>query len=154
MKALISLFFALFALSIAYSQEAIIDTNQTHPFNKAVMFSAIVPGGGQIYNSIKKKKGFRHAIWKVPLIYGGLGATIYMLAQNQSIQKNLKSEYTNRLNGETGSAEWAVYDDQGVLFLYQQYLDQRDLSILAVAGVYLSQMIDAGIDSYFISFDI
>lgn len=70
MKALISLFFALFALSIAYSQEAVIDTNQTHPFNKAVMFSAIVPGGGQIYNSIKKKIGFRHAIWKVPLIYG------------------------------------------------------------------------------------
>jgi len=154
MKALISLFFALFSLSIAYSQEAIIDTNQTHPFNKAVMFSAIVPGGGQIYNSIKKKKGFRHAIWKVPLIYGGLGATIYMLAQNQSIQKNLKSEYTNRLNGETGSAEWAVYDDQGVLFLYQQYLDQRDLSILAVGAVYLFQILDAGVESHFISFDV
>ena len=78
----------LFALSTAFSQGTAIDTNQTHPFNKSVLYSAIIPGAGQVYNSIKKKKGFPHAIWKVPLIYGGLGATIYMLAQNQSIQKN------------------------------------------------------------------
>ena len=154
MKTLMYLFFILFALKSAYSQDVTVDTSQTHPFNKAVMFSAIIPGGGQVYNSIKKKKGFRHAIWKVPLIYGGLGATIYMLAQNQSIQKNLKSEYTNRINNETGSAEWAAYDDQGVLFLYQQYLDQRDLSILAVGAVYLFQILDAGVESHFISFDV
>ena len=154
MKTLMYLFFILFALNAAYSQDVNVDTSQTHPFNKAVMFSAIIPGGGQIYNSIKKEKGFRHAIWKVPLIYGGLGATIYMLAQNQSIQKNLKSEYTNRINNETGSAEWAAYDDQGVLFLYQQYLDQRDLSILAVGAVYLFQILDAGVESHFISFDV
>ena len=154
MKTLMYLFLILFALNAAYSQDVTVDTSQTHPFNKAVMFSAIIPGGGQIYNSIKKKKGFRHAIWKVPLIYGGLGATIYMLAQNQSIQKNLKSEYTNRINNETGSAEWAAYDDQGVLFLYQQYLDQRDLSILAVGAVYLFQILDAGVESHFISFDV
>ena len=154
MKTLMYLFFILFALKSAYGQDVTVDTSQTHPFNKAVMFSAIIPGGGQIYNSIKKKKGFRHAIWKVPLIYGGLGATIYMLAQNQSIQKNLKSEYTNRINNETGSAEWAAYDDQGVLFLYQQYLDQRDLSILAVGAVYLFQILDAGVESHFISFDV
>ena len=69
-------------------------------------------------------------------------------------QKNLKAEYTNRLNNETGSAEWADYDDQGVLFLYQQYLDQRDLSILAVGAVYLFQILDAGVESHFISFDV
>ncbi len=154
MKTVLFLVFVLNAIVPAYSQDEPIDTSQTHPFNKAVMLSAIVPGGGQIYNSIKKKKGFRHAIWKVPLIYGGLGATIYMLVQNQSIQKNLKTEYTNRINNETGSAEWAAYDDQGVLFLYQQYQDQRDLSILAVGAVYLFQILDAGVASHFISFDV
>ena len=154
MKALLSFLLVLFAIHAAYSQDISIDSSESHPFNKSVMLSAIIRGGGQVYNSIKKKKGFRHAIWKVPLIYGGLGATIYMLAQNNIIQKNLKAEYTNRLNNETGSPEWAAYDDQGVLFLYEQYLDQRDLSILAVGAVYLFQILDAGVESHFISFDV
>ena len=154
MKTLTFLCGTLFALSTAFSQGTAIDTNETHPFNKSVLYSAIIPGAGQVYNSIKKKKGFPHAIWKVPLIYGGLGATIYMLAQNQSIQKNLKTEYTNRINNETGSPEWEAYDDQGVLFLYQQYVDQRDLSILAVGAVYLFQILEAGVASHFINFDV
>lgn len=154
MKTLAFFVFALLIFNSGRCQNATEDTSYVHPFNKAVLLSAIAPGGGQIYNSIKKKKGFRHAIWKVPLIYGGLGATIYMLTQNQSLQKSLRTEYTNRLNGLVVDPEWAVYDDQGVLYLYQQYLDQRDLSILAVAGVYLFQILDAGVSSHFINFDV
>ena len=130
------------------------DTVPEHPYRKSILFSAIIPGGGQVYNSIIKKKGFRHAIWKVPLIYGALGATTYMLLQNQQMQNSLKTEYTNRLDGVVSDPQWAAYDDQGVLFLYRQYLDQRDLSILAVGAVYLLQIIDAGVESHFIHFDV
>ena len=130
------------------------DTVPEHPYRKSILFSAIIPGGGQVYNSVIKKKGFRHAIWKVPLIYGALGATTYMLIQNQQMQNSLKTEYINRLDGVVSNPQWASYDDQGVLFLYRQYLDQRDLSILAVGAVYLLQIIDAGVESHFIHFDV
>jgi hypothetical protein len=138
----------------ARTQAVETDTSSVHPFNKAVLFSAILPGGGQVYNSIIKKKGFRHAIWKVPLIYAGLGATIYTLIENQNSQQSLRAEYTSRLDGIVSNPEWSSYDDQGVLYLYRQYLDQRDLSILAIGAVYLFQILDAGVESHFISFDV
>lgn len=130
------------------------DSLPEHPYRKSIMFSAIIPGGGQVHNSIIKKQGFRHAIWKVPLIYAALGASTYMLIQNQQTQKSLKNEYLQRIEGNSVDPEWSVYDDQSVLYLYRQYLDQRDLSILAIGAVYFLQIIDAGVESHFIHFDV
>ena len=142
------------SLSILVSgQTSDSDSIPEHPYRKSIMF-AIIPGGGQVYNSVLKKKGFRHAIWKVPLIYGALGASTYMLIQNQKTQNSLKNEYLNRIEGNIIDPEWSAYDDQSVLYLYRQYLDQRDLSILAIGAVYLLQIIDAGVESHFIHFDV
>jgi len=77
-----------------------------------------------------------------------------MLIQNQKTQNALKTEYLNRIDGNIVDPEWSAYDDQSVLYLYRQYLDQRDLSILAIGAVYLLQIIDAGVESHFIHFDV
>ena len=140
--------------TLVYSQSIETDSVAEHPYRKSIMFSAIIPGGGQIHNSIIKKKGFKHAIWKVPLIYGALGLSTYMLIQNQQTQNSLKTEYLNRIEGNIVDPEWSVYDDQSVLYLYRQYLDQRDLSILAIGAIYFLQIIDAGVESHFIHFDV
>ena len=50
--------------------------------------------------------------------------------------------------------EWAAYDDPAVLSLYQQALSFRDLSILAFGAVYLIQILDAGVEAHFVSFDV
>ena len=142
------------SLLIVSGQSSESDSIPEHPYRKSIMFSAISPGGGQVHNSIVKKKGFRHAIWKVPLIYGALGASTFMLIQNHQTQKSLKNEYLQRIEGNVVDPEWSVYDDQSVLYLYRQYLDQRDLSILAIAAVYFLQIIDAGVESHFIHFDV
>ena len=151
-------FFLVFSFmsisSLVLAQQEKADSIPNHPYQKSIMFSAIVPGGGQIHNSIIKSKGFKHAIWKVPLIYGALGASTYMLIQNQQTQKSLKMEYLNRIDGNIGDPQWSAYDDQGVLYLYRQYLDQRDLSILAIGAIYFLQIIDAGVESHFIHFDV
>jgi hypothetical protein len=65
---------------------------------KSMLYSALVPGLGQIRNSIAAPD-HNNAIWKVPLIYGSLGAAGYFLATNQITQVQLKQEYTNRLYG-------------------------------------------------------
>lgn len=130
------------------------DSVQVHSVKKAVIFSAVLPGAGQVYNHIAMPKGKKKAYWKVPLIYAGLGTAGYFLVSNQSTQKELKAEYTLRQDTGLGSEKWSSYDDQGVLTLYNQYLDWRDLSILAVAGIYFIQIVDAGVEAHFVHFDI
>jgi hypothetical protein len=127
--------------------------SSSYYFKKAVLLSACLPGAGQVFNSIKMTNGRKNAYWKVPLIYAGLGAAGYFLVSNQQMKNNLKNEYSLRQLGG-GSQQWVDYDDQAVLSLYQQYLDLRDLSILALGAVYLIQIIDAGVEAHFIKFDV
>ena len=131
-----------------------IDSIKPHSVKKAVILSACIPGAGQIYNHIAMPKGKKKAFWKVPLIYAGLGASTYFLVTNQLTQKSLKQEYINRLDDLPGEVRWSAYDDAGVLTLYDQYLNWRDLSIVAVGLVYLIQVADAGVEAHFVNFDV
>ena len=150
---------SLFHFLCLFSQEVNIERNESdtltpHSPKKAVILSAILPGAGQVYNHIGMPKGKKKAVWKVPLIYAGIGATGYLLVNNQLTQKALKNDYTNRQNGGAPDVRWEQLDDDGILFLYNQYLNKRDLSILGFGAVYLFQLIDAGIEAHFVSFDV
>ncbi len=125
-----------------------------HPYKKALLYSAILPGGGQIYNSIKSDKKFKNAYWKVPLIYAGVGFMGYTLVANQLLCNDLKNEYNNRQNGGLLNPEWEQYDDYSILALYDSYLNSRDLSILGLAAVYFLQIVDAGVEAHFLKFDV
>jgi hypothetical protein len=155
MKFILVLLFA-FTKLVFFAQEANKSKDSIpHPYKKAMLYSACIPGAGQIYNTLNSKTGTKKAYWKVPLIYGALGTTGYFLVQNQKTQKSLKEEYSYRMNnGSNLSSEWNQYDDQAVLSLYRQTLNLRDLSILAVAAVYFIQIADAGVEAHFLSFDV
>lgn len=120
--------------------------------HKSMLYSALIPGAGQIRNSVLSPR-HNNAIWKVPIIYTGIGATGYFLATNQRIQKELKLEYTQRMNGGALDPKFALYDDAAILQLYRQYLDWRDLSILGLAAVYFIQIAEAGAEAHFVYFD-
>ncbi len=147
----------LFVLSLFFSlsaQDTIPDTLK-HPYKKAMLYSAILPGAGQIYNSINSDLRPKKAYWKVPLIYTAMGTAGYFLVSNQLTQKSLKTEYKNRIDNATNlNPTWEPYDDQGVLFLYRQYLDWRDLSILGLAAVYFIQIADAAVEAHFLHFEV
>jgi len=130
------------------------DTSYHHSVKKAVIYSAIIPGAGQIYNHLAMPKGQKKAFWKVPLIYAGLGVTTYFLISNQAKQKEFRAEYQLRLDTGSGSSKWSSYDDEGILTLYQSNLKWRDLSILAVGLVYILQVTDAGVEAHFVNFDV
>ena len=155
MKGLFLVLFVFIASTCSASEEdstsAAKDT--IHSVKRAVIFSAVLPGAGQIYNHITMPKGKKKAYWKLPLIYGGLGASSYFLIYNQIEQKKFKEEYKLRQDLIV-SPEYSQYTDNGILTLYNQHLDWRDLSILALAGVYLIQVVDAGVEAHFVSFDI
>lgn len=160
---LLSIVFVLFTSLLSFSQVKdsleVLDTTYRHSPKKAVIFSAIVPVSGQIYNHIhfdKGQSGKRNIFWKLPLFYSALGYTAYSLIQNQGIQKDLKAEYYYRQNNNNLSLDerWTSYDNQGIVSLTKEYEGKRDFSILLFGAAYLIQMIDAGIEAHFVSFDI
>src|SRR5690606_12199542 len=57
---------------------------------KKAMFSAILPGLGQIYNK---------QYWKLPIVYGGLGVAGYYLVKNTDDYNKYRRIYAGRLSG-------------------------------------------------------
>mgnify|MGYP001417547654 FL=1 len=60
--------------------------------SKATFYSAVLPGLGQAYN----KK-----YWKIPIVYGALGAGIYFYKKNDTDYNRYRSAYKRRLAGFT-----------------------------------------------------
>lgn len=155
--------FCLFALNNSFSQvETIlldtttVDTVKIHSVKKAAIYSAVLPGLGQIYNHRAMPKGKKKAFWKVPLIYAGLGATTYFALKNNSDQRNLKEEYRYRIDNNNSLlySEFEAYDNQGLLTLYDQKVRRRDLFYIGLGFVYLLQVADAAVEAHFVRFDV
>lgn len=160
MKRLVVFFLLISSSAFAQVTLTVGDTAVPHSIRKAILFSAVVPGAGQVYNHIAMPKGQKKAFWKVPLIYAALGTSTYFLARNDQQQKYFKYEYEKRQFLTYGPGvfnydeDLSVYDDLGILTLYNQYLNWRDLSILAVGAFYFLQLVDAGVEAHFVSFDV
>ena len=58
---------------------------------KAALYSAIIPGAGQVYT----KK-----YWKVPFIYAGLITSAYYINESHTLYDTYKQAYINRLDGD------------------------------------------------------
>ena len=110
---------------------------------RATIFSILLPGLGQAYNG---------EYWKVPIYWGGLVAAGHYYYTNNVNYKRFKRihneatnpdvQYTGPISGET--ALW--YRN-----VYRRY---RDYSVVAIAAVYLLQVIDANIFSYMHDFEV
>lgn len=129
------------------------DTIKKHSWVKACVFSAIIPGSGQIYNSIAMPKKKKHAYWKVPLIYAGLGVSTYFAVKNGMDMRAYRNEYESRIAGNL-PAQFEDYDTQGLLSFYTQARTKRDFAILGMGIVYILNIVDAGVEAHFVNFDI
>lgn len=129
------------------------DTVKIHSWKKAALFSAVVPGSGQIYNHIAMPKGKKKAFWKVPLIYAGLGVTTYFALNNNQLKNDYRAEYESRKVGNA-PGNFLEYDDQGLLTLFSTHRNRRDFAILGIGLVYLLNVVDAGVEAHFVNFDI
>lgn len=111
-----------------------------HP-GRATLYSALLPGLGQIYNG---------ELYKVPIYWGGLLASVHFLSTNNINYvrfKRIHNEASAGMDTQGISAETAKwYRD-----VYRRY---RDYSIVATALVYLLQVIDANVFSYMHGFEV
>jgi hypothetical protein len=116
---------------------------------KALLYAAIVPGLGQIYN----KK-----YWKLPLVYGGFIAIGYAINFYQEGYTKYKKElYYNLENGYTEDNDIRPGDEyttSNYRKIVDQYKRERDFMIILMGGMYLLQIVDAHVDAHLKEFDL
>lgn len=124
---------------------------------KAVWYSALLPGAGQIYN---------RKYWKLPIIYGGYLGLTYALTWNQKYYKGYSTAYRDLVENNPNKSYLDYlppgYDVEGKRDYLEKafkrkkdsYRRNRDLSIICMAAVYLLSMVDAYVDASLYHFDI
>ncbi len=140
------IFFSIVFSASAFSQTKH-DTIPVHSPKKATLFSACLPGLGQVYN---------HKYWKVPIIYAGGAYLIYAFSFNNTQYKRFKNAYIALTDDDPNTIDefnGLVPKDQ-LLYYKDQYRRNRDLSFIGFFGLYILQIVDASVDAYFFDFDV
>jgi hypothetical protein len=115
--------------------------------SKAAFYSAILPGLGQAYN----KK-----YWKIPIVYGAIGISVYSYTFNQREYNKFRDEYKRRLAG-TADAQHPIFgnlDNQRLISAQRFHERNRDLSMLFIVGFYILNIVEANVDAHLIRFNV
>jgi hypothetical protein len=109
---------------------------------KAILYSAILPGLGQVYN----KK-----YWKVPLVYGGLIGFGLVVDFYNNQNNKFRNQLFDLLN--TGQ-QVGVQSEAQLRNSVEVTSRQRDYFLIFTAFFYILQMVDAHVDAHLKEFDL
>ncbi|MFM9839580.1 MAG: DUF5683 domain-containing protein [Cyclobacteriaceae bacterium] len=120
---------------------------------KAILFSAVLPGMGQVYN----KK-----YWKVPIVYGGFILLISVVDYYNKQGTRYTNDLFDFLNGNTiasttpGSPPKSPlgFDENQLRSGIDQARRQRDYFIIITGFFYILQLVDAHVDAHLKEFDL
>lgn len=112
---------------------------------KALLYAAVLPGLGQIYN----KK-----YWKLPLVYGGFYAIGYAINYYNDFFKEYKGYLFFNLENNLSEHPEVNLTTQQLRTIVDKSRRERDLMIILMGGMYLLQMIDAHVDAHLKEFDL
>lgn len=126
---------------------------------KAVIYSAIFPGLGQIYN---------RKYWKLPIVYGGFLGFSYAIAWNGRYYTDYSNGYKDIMGDDPTKDSWKNFLPYGqdpesvdkewlktVLKRRKDYYRRyRDLSIIGTIGMYALSMLDAYVDAQLFDFEM
>jgi len=109
---------------------------------------ALIPGAGQIYN----KK-----YWKLPIVYGGMGASGFLIYYFADQTITYRKEYVKRVNEEPEDTWNPEFTDQTIETILQNrnyYRRNMEISVAACFIVYMLSILDACVDAHFYYYDI
>jgi hypothetical protein len=127
-----------------------VDSLMLHSPKKAALYSAFLPGLGQVYN----KK-----YWKIPIIYAGLIGLGYNIGYNQKEFKLYREEFIYRINNgdkklHVNHKYIPLMSTQNLPIVQDSYRKNRDLFIIGTLAFYLINVIDASVDAHLFNFDV
>ncbi len=116
-----------------------------HSPTKATLFSTAIPGLGQAYN----KK-----YWKIPIIYAGIGTSLYFAISNHKSFKKFKTAYGERIDGDINTIDEfdGVLSEEGILANLDFHQRNRDLSYIIAGLFYVLNIVDAAVDAHLFEF--
>ena len=122
---------------------------------KATLKSLMLPGLGQAYN---------RQYWKIPIIYGALGAAVYFFNYNQSRFRRYNAAYAEAYNSteitpapyntKTAVVSGVRLGVQQLKRASDQFQSQRDLTIILTAAGWALQAIEANVAAHLKTFDL
>ncbi|MDR1517667.1 MAG: DUF5683 domain-containing protein [Dysgonamonadaceae bacterium] len=126
---------------------------------KAVIYSMIFPGLGQIYN---------RKYWKLPILYGGFIGFTYAISWNNSHYRDYMGGYIDIVDDDPGTNRWEKFIPYGYTpetvdksWLTNALKDRkdyfryyRDFSIIGTVALYGLAIVDAYVDAQLFDFDV
>lgn len=133
----------------AQSDTTKIDPNfMEHSPKRASLLSAMLPGAGQVYNK---------RYWKVPLVYGAIGASLYFAFEQKDQFEEFKEAYLFRVDDDATTIDSkydGIYTDQNLLTLIEDRRRNRDLLFVLAGFSYMLNIVDAAVDAHLYYFDV
>lgn len=120
-----------------------VDSVKFHSPTKATIMSMALPGLGQVYN----KK-----YWKVPIVYAGIGTSLYFGMSNNKNYNEYKTAYITRIDGGVEGPEFENISDENLLSSIDYYKRNRDLSYIVAGLFYVFNIVDASVDAHLFTF--
>ena len=116
---------------------------------KALLYSSVLPGAGQIYN---------RKYWKLPLVFSAYGGLIYAFDFNGSQHKKFKQAYEYRVDGDDSTdadelINSAVTDD-AIKRARDSARKNLELTYMAAVVVHALNGIEAFVDAHLRNFDV
>jgi hypothetical protein len=128
---------------------------QKKRYRRATLYSAILPGAGQVYN----KK-----YWKVPIVYAALGIPAYYFFYNKSWYNKCQYALTVTINGSPPDSVAAVApplqpfvaagDVNGIITYRDEFRKDQDYSVLFFLLFYALNIVDATVDAHLKDFNV
>lgn len=124
--------------------------------SKAAFLSAVLPGLGQVYNK---------RYWKVPLVYGAIGGSIYAYTWNNDNYQRFRTAFKRRqvgftddefydINGDNAPGAQPDLDLNDLENQQERFQRDRDLWLVVAIGMYALNIIDANVDAHLKQFNI
>ena len=128
--------------------KAVIDSNFSP--RQATIRSAIFPGLGQIYN---------HQYWKLPLVYGAVGATAGIFFYNVKTYRELRHAYIiktdkDSLNDNDLPRKYKVPSANSIKYNRDIFRRNVDYSVLAFLIAWGLNVVDATVSAHLKQFDV
>lgn len=117
-----------------------------HSPKKAAWMSTALPGLGQAYN---------RKFWKIPIVYGLGGYTVYAALANNSFYKLYRDAYRLRTDGDPLTLD--TYPDETDFTLQQrrdEFRRDRDYFWILTGVVYVLNIVDAAVDAHLFYFNV
>jgi len=144
----------ILSISFVFAQKLELDTlTRKHRLikdpltpSKSAFYSAIVPGLGQIYTG---------KYWKLPVIYGGLGASGYYYFYQTKQMKLFRDIYKRRIAGYTDDKYVnRIFENDQLIQGMNFHKRYRDLAVLYFLGFYLLNILDANVGAHLMQFNV